>query len=61
MLFGGLHLKRLNTDSYETVLLGEHFINRIKNQVFNCDTFKLNMGVLEKSCYIGSRFVFMIS
>ncbi len=26
-----------------------------------CDTFKLNMGVDEKSCYIGLSFVFTIS
>ncbi len=26
-----------------------------------CDTFKLNMGHEEKSCYIGSCFVLMIS
>ncbi len=27
----------------------------------NCDTFKLNMGLKGKSCYIGSIFVFAIS
>ncbi len=26
-----------------------------------CDTFKLNMGLKEKSCYIGSSFIFTIS
>ncbi len=28
---------------------------------YKCDTFKLNMGLEEKSCCIGLSFVFMIS
>ncbi len=29
--------------------------------MINCDTFKLNMGLEEKSCYIGLSFVITIS
>lgn len=29
--------------------------------VYICDTFKLDMSLQKKSCYIGSSFVFAIS